>query len=320
MSTDANLLGFDPSGQSNPNNSFPLSPEELSFFKSLTKIDNEEQLRAHIVSVQKAAYKVFSYSCIRKFAFVQLTLTHQRAYRQAINLRIFQRDPILLDIGCCFGTDVRKVVLDGWPAQFVIASDIRQEFWDYGHKLFLSTAESLPVRFIAGDILDPSILQPREPIIDEKEITAILGQPTPSVSEVQNLTPLLGKISAIHASSLFHLFSEVEQLALARCLASLLRPEKGSVIFGQHVGRKVMGHRAPYIGDVASLAPMFCHSPQSWSDLWVTQVFGGNDGRGNERIKVDVEFVDVNWVVGKEIFQEVEPNDKFYMQWCITRL
>ncbi|KAF5327165.1 hypothetical protein D9619_004546 [Psilocybe cf. subviscida] len=164
------------------------------------------------------------------------------------------------------------------------------------------------------------MLQPLEPFIDEKEIIAILRLPVPSLPKVENLTPLLGKISAIYASSLFHLFSEEGQLILARRLASLLRPEKGSVIFGQHTGKKVKGHRAPFIGDLASVPPMFCHSPQSWSDLWVTQVFGGNDGRGNERIKVDVEFVEVDWADGKEVSQEVEPDDTSYMQWCITRL
>ncbi|TFY51260.1 hypothetical protein EVJ58_g10663 [Rhodofomes roseus] len=47
---------------------------------------------------------------------------------------------------------------------------------------------------------------------------------------------LQGRVSAIHASSLFHLFEEEKQLALARALAGLLAPHRGAMLFGSHGG------------------------------------------------------------------------------------
>jgi hypothetical protein len=78
-------------------------------------------------------------------------------------------------------------------------------------------------------------------------------------------------VSAIHASSFFHLFDQEKQLYLAHALAGLLSPEPGSMIFGLHIGN-------PEKGFIASTerrdSQMFCHSPESWTLLWDGLVFG----------------------------------------------
>jgi hypothetical protein len=77
-------------------------------------------------------------------------------------------------------------------------------------------------------------------------------------------------VSAIHASSFFHLFGEEKELYVARALAGLLSPEPGSVIFGLHVGSPDKGFiPSPMHGD----RRMFCHSPESWAQLWDGVVF-----------------------------------------------
>ena len=82
-------------------------------------------------------------------------------------------------------------------------------------------------------------------------------------------------------SSIFHLFPEESQLLLAKIVSSLLSPEKGSVIFGQHVGMRVKGLK----DEVMYNGPnMFCHSPESWGRRclwwrrqgWQWQGEGGN--------------------------------------------
>jgi hypothetical protein len=65
---------------------------------------------------------------------------------------------------------------------------------------------------------------------------------------------------------------------------------------------------------------MFCHSPESWQKLWVEDVFGGTDGKGEERVKVDAEL---SLVERRDLVEnEVDPQlSKFWvMNWCITRL
>jgi hypothetical protein len=46
-----------------------LSEEEADFFKSQTKIVGDEELRNHIIDVQKKAYAVYPYRCIQTFSF-----------------------------------------------------------------------------------------------------------------------------------------------------------------------------------------------------------------------------------------------------------
>lgn len=252
--------------------------------------------------------------------------------------------------GYSVGNDARKAVVDGWPLQNVIASDIQQGaslpssfdldrqclegFWDYGHELFKSTPETFPAAFIPGDIFDPAVLAPRGAYLSASDIASVLSHERstpPPLNTLTSLTPLQGKISAIHASSFFHLFSEERQLALAHLMASLLRPEPGSVIFGQHGARPVKGSRVEGLsqailnkakaeGRYLSEFSMFCHSPESWQKLWVEDVFGGTDGKGEERVKVDAEL---SLVERRDLVEnEVDPQlSKFWvMNWCITRL
>ncbi|KAF5324136.1 hypothetical protein D9619_011098 [Psilocybe cf. subviscida] len=227
---------------SNSEDFYKLEGEELEFFQDLTKIKDKDDLRAHIVAVQRKAF---------------------------------------------------EAVIDGWPADSVIASDLRQEFWNYGHELFRSTPETFPANFVSGDVFNPTMLAPRGPFINNSEIFNILSSPTPALPDLTNLTPLQGRISAIHTSSFFDIFSEEEQHRLARVIASLLRPEAGSVIFGQHSARPEKGFRKRWRGPATDANSMFCHSPESWKELWLKGVFGEYDGKGEDRIKVDVELAQI---------------------------
>ena len=96
-------------------------------------------------------------------------------------------------------------------------------------------------------------------------------EPIPDLRSLTSLNPLRGRVFAIHASSFFHLFGQEKQLYVAHALAGLLSPEPGSVIFGLHVGN-------PEKGLITNPArgghQMFCHSPESWTQLWDGLVFG----------------------------------------------
>ena len=129
----------------------------------------------------------------------------------------------------------------------------------------------------------------------------------PPLNTQSSLIPLQGKISAIHMSSFFHLFSEDRQLQLAKIVSSLLSPEKGSVIFGQHGAMPVKGlfERNHIKG--------FCHSPESWKQMW-EDVFGAD---GNDRVKVETELISVVW---KSVADYSENEKAWLLKWSVTRL
>ncbi|KAI0653584.1 hypothetical protein C8Q70DRAFT_927470 [Cubamyces menziesii] len=302
--THAPLAALDPS-------LYSIDDEALEFMKSLTGIQDPEALKEHILAVQAEAYAIFPYHCIRRFSFINLKLGRLPAYQQLLTLGKERKGAISLDIGCCFGNDIRKAVYDGYPVENVVASDLHPaEFWELGHKLFRSTPETFPVPFVAGDAFDPAHLAIVPPFYTPPDT------PVPHLSTLTSLNPLRGHVSAIHASSFFHLFDEEQQFQLAQALAGLLSSEPGSMILGSHGGRKEKGYRTETGTQlrVGRKGPMFCHSPESWAELWDGQIFR----KGT--VKVDAILRD-----SERKYLETVPGvpsgvKSYLLVWCITRL
>jgi len=226
----------------------------------------------------------------------RLKISRLPTFKEALTIPSKKQGAILLDIGCCFGNDIRKAVDDGWPVQDTIAADLQQGFWDYGHELFKSTPESFPASFIAGDAF--KLITPRDPFYDEPDTLR------PVLKSLTSLTPLQGHVSAIHASSFFHLFGEAKQLELARLLATLLSPAPGSVIFGSHGGSPGKEFRS----EISSygIVEMFCHSAESWKEVWDGVVFK----KGTVRVDTWIKEVERPGMWGKY----------FLLVWGVTRL
>lgn len=278
---------------------YSLTPDAAEFFKSQTGITNDDALKAHILAVQKKAYEIHGYHCICTFGFTKLKISHMPAYQHFLELGRTRRGAVFLDIGCCFGNDARKAVADGWPAQNVIASDLRREFWDFGHELFKSTPESFPAAFLSGDVLDDNFLPPeRDHILPGSDGGKI--EMWPELDSLTSLAPLKGKVSAIFAGSFFHLFGEEQQLSIALRLGSLLSPLPGSIIFGCHIGSREKRTRF----DCGRST--FSHSPESWREVWERDVFE----KGEVEVNVEMKLATRQW----KLYSEVE-----FLFWSVIR-
>lgn len=184
-----------------------------------------------------------------------------------------------------------------------------EEFWDLGHKFFRSAPDTFPVPFIPGNALDPAHLAPVAPFHTSP------GDPAPALSTLTSLNPLHGHVSAIHASAFFHLFSQADQLRLARALAGLLSPTPGSMILGWHVGRPEKGFRLEVVPPHRRGDPMFCHNPESWKAMWEEQVFEEGMVRVEAELREETERRDWKDMPG------VAPGARFYaLVWSVTRL
>ena len=204
---------------------------------------------------------------------------------------------------------------------FVLSS--LAEFADLGHKLFRTTHETYPIAFVPGDIFDPKHLEvvpPASAVVSA--VTASHGSesttgdsspssldPAPDLRSLTSLNPLHGRVFAIHASSFFHLFDEEKQLHVARALAGLLSPEPGSVIFGLQVGLPEKGID-PRV--VHRDHRMFCHSPESWTQLWDGLVFEKGV------VNVQAKLIDM----GKKYSKLDAPQNMTFtvLEWSVTRL
>ncbi|KAF7791668.1 hypothetical protein EIP86_002691 [Pleurotus ostreatoroseus] len=268
-----------------------LNEEDIKFLKSQTGISDDKELKKHILHVQAEIYAVHPYYCIRFFKFAKLEIVHFPAYKQLIKLGAERPGALYLELASCVGNDVRKAIADGFPVTQTLASDLHPEFWEYGHRLFKSTPETFLVQFIPGDVFNPAFLT-TAPIPEAKP-----AGPPPALNNLTSLTPLNGHLSAIHASAFFHLFSEEKQLEVARLLAPLLSPEPGSIVFGGHLGATQYGVQE---WKNSHGIHMFCHSPESWKEVWETKVFKPG------QVRVDAFLVDLGMAAN--------------MVWSVTRL
>jgi SAM-dependent methyltransferase len=115
----------------------------------------------------------------------------------------------LLDLGCCLGQDLRRLVCDGVPAERLIGVDLRPDFIEQGYELFRDR-ETLSAKFITADMLDDS--------------------PENLLRNLHN------SVDIVHAASFLHLWDWDTQVKLCEGTVRLLRERPGSMVFGRQVG------------------------------------------------------------------------------------
>ncbi|GJJ09838.1 hypothetical protein Clacol_004062 [Clathrus columnatus] len=267
---------------------YNISSEESTSLKRVIRIQDDNELKEHLLSVQAEAYAVYPYACIRRFDFAKFKIAKHPAYESVIKLGKERENAIFLDLPCC-------------------------DYWTIGHKLFKTTPETFPVPFLQGDIFDPSFLQPGVPALDTS--SQVINSP-PSLTDLTSLTPLQHSISAIYTSSFFHLFGEDEQFKLAHLFASLLSPLPGSIIFGSHNG--ISDTEGDNLGRTRLTTrgnSVFGHSPTSWKELWT-----GKSGPFNpEQVSVQVEVKRVERKDTARVFNLEQPYIAYRHIWSVTR-
>jgi hypothetical protein len=145
----------------------------------------------------------------------------------------------LLDVGCCFGQDLRRLVADGAPSENLVGFDLEPQFLELGYELF-ADREFFKGKMYAGDIFDES--SPSSP-----------------------LASLKGTIDIAHATSFFHLFSWDDQVNAGVHLVRLMRNALGALVLGRQLGSSI-GEERQKPTDPNS--KMYYHSPESFKRLW----------------------------------------------------
>lgn len=227
----------------NPANTNTKQPPPW-FLKELTELDevtrevfekysglSSDAVIPHIVEVRNRAFDVYPYPCIGLFRFLDLGIQKSPQYSEV--LQRLKDGQSFLDIGCCFGQDIRRLVADGAPSENTYGSDLRKDFIELGYDLFLDK-ETLKTKFIAGDVFDPDA----------------------------SIKQLDGKIGIIHAASFFHLFNWDEQVKIAKLFVSLLNPEAGVLVIGRQMANVEAGEYS------FSDKTRYRHNDESFKRMW----------------------------------------------------
>ncbi|KAH6625445.1 hypothetical protein C7974DRAFT_396109 [Boeremia exigua] len=254
-----------------------LPPNTRELFETYSKVPSDEVV-SHITQIRDKAFKIFPYPCLGHWGFLNLNIQTSNAYKEVVP-RIKAGEQYL-DVGCCMGQDIRKLVYDGAPSENLYASDVKGDFWGLGQELFLDES-SLKATFIAADILDDK-------------------------SPLQELT---GKFDIIHAASFFHLFDWDGQVIAAKRMVSLLNPASDSLILGRQVGRTEAGE---FTAGVERDKRRYWHNLESWTKLW--DLVGDETGT---KWKVEAEFD--NSQRNRSSLADFIPKDSRFMKFTIRK-
>ncbi|KAF5337648.1 hypothetical protein D9758_013014 [Tetrapyrgos nigripes] len=310
-----------------------LDPDEIQFFLSQTGIQSLEELKVHINALREEALEytiatyrnspdleqVHAYPCIRRFLFARLRISKHPLYEYFIESMKKDTSAVFLDVGCCFGTDIRKAIADGCPEERIATNSSE------------SDPERMTSRFVAGDLLAGDVESLRDSLLNNLSLTG---------SNLQGTSISSGTIKHIHASNFFHLFSEENQKNVARRLIALLLKSQSSqsasvetesnvkgspmIVFGSHVSRPEKGFRVegppPKPGMLGDR--MFCHSPESWREMWeevweeVRSEAGGNNKVKGGELKLEAELVEQR---REDALVPVPPGSRLYrLVWSVV--
>lgn len=207
-------------------------PTTRDLFEKYSKVPPADVI-AHIKHVRDDAFKIYPYPCLGNWGFLNLTIGEGPAYQEVLS-RVKDGEQFL-DLGCCMGQDIRKLVHDGAPSKNTHAADLKKNFWEFGYEMFLDKS-SLKTTFVEADIFDPD-------------------------SELKQLD---GKISIVNAASFFHLWDWDDQVKAAKRVMKLFKSAPGDLIIGRQGAKPEAGTFAHLSKDQTA----FWHNPESWSRLW----------------------------------------------------
>ncbi|GAM82160.1 hypothetical protein ANO11243_001390 [Dothideomycetidae sp. 11243] len=194
-----------------------------------------EQVNSHCFKIRDEAWEIYPYPCIGTFRFLDVSVSRFPNYDEIIQ-RLRTNNQVLLDLGCCFGQDLRHFVYDGAPSENLYGCDLRLDFMNIGYDLFLDK-NTLKSKFLAADVFD----------------------------DQSALETLKGKIDIIVSSAFFHLFDLERQKVVARLVVRLLKPRKDSLLVGRQIGnltpmRREYKHRPG--------THVFRHNVETWKEFW----------------------------------------------------
>ena len=219
------------------------------------------------------------YPCIGLYRFLNLTLLTHPLYKTILG-RLNSPDATYLDLGCCFGQDLRQLVQDGVPSQRLIGLDIEGPLMETGYDFFLDR-ETLRSRFVVADVFKGAAQGAVWTDLEDRGI------------------------DVLHCSAFFHLFPLAEQISAAKNIATLAK--RGGLIVGRQIGSIVPGD-VPAIKEGSF---SYRHDVETFDAMW-KQVGEATQTRWEVRGTVDM--------VGINPHSPVEDKNSRRLLFTVTRV
>ncbi|RDL40145.1 Uncharacterized protein BP5553_00124 [Venustampulla echinocandica] len=209
-----------------------VTPAQRDLLEKYSHLSSDRVI-PHILEVRDRAWEIHPYPCIGELRFIDLSMMNTPSYPQV--LQRLKDGASLLDLGCCFAQDLRKLVHDGAPATNLWGAELEQEFINLGYELFLDK-ETFGGHFMQADVFD-------------------MEGP---------LKQLDGKLDMVQVGLFLHLFSWEGQVTACKRIVGLMKPKTGTLIIGQQIG--VL--EAKEVTVAGGKRVMFKHNVESFEKMW----------------------------------------------------
>ncbi|KAI1390189.1 uncharacterized protein F4822DRAFT_228375 [Hypoxylon trugodes] len=203
--------------------------------ESYSKVPSSEVVK-HVNTIRERGFASNPYPCIGLYRFAILTLSTHPLYKTIVE-RLKAPNASYLDVGCCFGQDLRQLVQDGVPSENLVGLDIEGALMELGYDFFLDR-DTLKSRFVVADVFK-------------------------GAEQGKVWTDLVERgIDVLHCSAFFHLFTLDEQIAAGKQIAELIK--KDGIIVGRQMGSVKPGNVAAIKADSFS----YRHNVETFDAMW----------------------------------------------------
>ncbi|KAI7785300.1 methyltransferase domain-containing protein [Diaporthe eres] len=208
-----------------------IEPAARALLEEYSHITPEE-VDQYVIAMRDKAWDIFPYPCIGQFRFLNLSLSKKPSYERI--LERLRGGATYLDIGCCIGQDIRKLVHDGAPGGNLHGAELQGGFIGLGYDFFRDR-DTLGATLVQADVFD--------------------------LGDGSSLSGMVGKADILHLGMVLHLFGWDKQRELLENCVKLLRPASpGPLILGQAVG--------DVEGGVRPGGHIFCHNVETFNKMW----------------------------------------------------
>ncbi|OIW26034.1 hypothetical protein CONLIGDRAFT_708928 [Coniochaeta ligniaria NRRL 30616] len=192
-------------------------------------------------------WDVFPWPCVGQFRFTDLSLSRKPCYPRVL-AALKTGTERLLDVGCCYAQDLRKLAYDGAPSEALFGLDKQNEFIGLGYDFF-NDRDTFRGTFINADLLDRG---------------------NEEVRKVQ------GTFGIAQLGMVLHTWDLEGQTRACERVVELLRPERGVLVVGQSVGDLVGKEfsargKMLYKHDVETLTKMWEEVGRRTGTEWVVR-------------------------------------------------
>ncbi|PMD65783.1 uncharacterized protein K444DRAFT_517640 [Hyaloscypha bicolor E] len=208
-----------------------LTPAQRGLFENYSRI-HPDRVIPHILEVREKAWEFHPLPCIGQLRFIDFALSQSPLYPEILS-RI-KSGANLLDLGCCFAQDLRKLAYDGAPDSSLYGAELESQYLELGYELFLDR-DTFRAKLIVADIFD----------------------------EQGPLQEIDGKMDIVHIGLFLHLFDLDGQREICERIVRLLKNEKGVLVLGTQVGST-----KPKDVPFGAAKNVFRHDETTFEKLW----------------------------------------------------